>query len=57
VIGAIVVPARLKERSWVYVPARTRARWPGWSAFSAFWTVRQGANSVPAFESEPVVAT
>jgi hypothetical protein len=57
VIGAVAVPARLKTWSSVYVPALTRARCPGWSVFSAFWTVRHGANSVPAFESEPVVAT
>jgi hypothetical protein len=57
VIGAVAVPARLKTWSWVYVPALTRARWPAWSEFSAFWTVRHGANSVPGLVSLPVAAT
>jgi hypothetical protein len=47
----------LKERFSVYVPARTRARCPAVSVLRAFWTERHGAERVPAFESEPVVAT
>ena len=56
-IGAEAVPARLNTRSCVYVPALTNARCPGCSVLSAFCTVRQGAESEPEFESEPLVAT
>jgi hypothetical protein len=41
----------------VYVPALTNARCPGCSVLSAFCTVRQGAESDPGFESEPLGAT
>ena len=56
-IGAEAVPARVMTTLWTYVPPRTCACWPGLRVFSAFWIVRQGEESEPELESEPVVAT
>jgi hypothetical protein len=57
VIGADAVPERDIVTQVEYVPPRRYAVSPGWSVSSAFWTVRHGAETLPAAVSEPLGET